>query len=149
MSAEFETPSLSESVSVLSPIPSSSRSSHSSLLNVSASKRLFNDRLTVTVGNNFELEGQNQNTNQSTSLVPGNLAADYQLTPDGRYMVRIYRQNETQDVVQGYVVETGVSFIITVDYNRFRSLFQKRRYDKDGNRVYNNKEESGKTGASN
>lgn len=95
-------------------------------LNVSASKRLLNDRLTVTVGNNFELEGQNQNTNQNTSLVPGNLAADYQLTPDGRYMVRIYRRDELENIIEGYVVETGVSFIVTVEYNRFRSLFRKR-----------------------
>jgi hypothetical protein len=95
-------------------------------LNVSASKRLLNDRLTVTVGNNFELEGQNQNTNQNTSLVPGNLAADYQLTPDGRYMVRIYRRDELENIIEGYVVETGVSFIVTVEYNRFKNLFRKR-----------------------
>lgn len=116
-------------------------------LNVSASKRLFNDRLTVTIGNNFEVEGQNQNNNQNTSLVPGNLAADYQLTKDGRYKVRIYRQNETQDIIQGFVVETGVSFIVTVDYNRFRTLFQKRskRYEK----LDNNAEDTKKSGVSN
>ncbi len=95
-------------------------------LNVSASKRLLDDRLTLTVGNNFELEGQTQTANQNTSLVPGNLAADYQLSPDGRYMTRIYRRNELEDIIQGYVVETGVSFIVTVEYNKFRNIFRKR-----------------------
>lgn len=99
-------------------------------LNVSASKRLFDDRLTITVGNNFELEGQTQTANQNTSLVPGNLAADYQLSSDGRYMTRVYRRNELEDIIQGYVVETGVSFIITVEYNKFRSLFRKRNRDR-------------------
>jgi hypothetical protein len=100
-------------------------------LNVSASKRLLDDRLTITVGNDFGLEGQTQNTNQNTSLVPGNLAADYQLSQDGRYMVRIYRKNELEDIIEGYVVETGVSFIVTVEYNKFKSLFVKRKKEKD------------------
>ncbi|MBS1781219.1 MAG: translocation/assembly module TamB domain-containing protein [Bacteroidetes bacterium] len=100
-------------------------------LNVSASKRLLNDRLTVTVGNDFGIEGQNQNTNQNSTLVPGNLAADYQLTPDGRYMVRIYRRDELQDIVEGYVVETGVSFIVTVEYNKFKNLFISKKKRKE------------------
>lgn len=95
-------------------------------LNVAASKRLLNDRLTITVGNNFELEGQTQTNNENTSLVPGNLAADYQLSPDGRYKVRIYRRNENESMVQAYSVETGVSFIVTLEYNKFKNIFRKR-----------------------
>jgi translocation and assembly module TamB len=95
-------------------------------LNVAASKRLLNDRLTITVGNNFGLEGQSQ-TKQNTSLIPGNLSADYQLSRDGRYMIRLYRKNDNTDILQGYVIETGTSFIITLEYNRFRNLFINRK----------------------
>lgn len=113
-------------------------------LNVSASKRLLDDRLTITVGNNFELEGQTQNTSQNTSLVPGNLAADYQLSTDGRYSVRVYRQNEIENVLEGYTVETGVSFIVNLEYNRFRNLFiNRKRYKGD---IDNKKEKSAGTG---
>ena len=100
-------------------------------LNVAASKRLLNDRLTLTVGNNFELEGQNQNKNQSTSLIPGNLAADYQLSKDGRYMIRIYRRNEMEDILQGYVVETGTNFIVTLNYNKFKNIFRNRKQNRE------------------
>jgi hypothetical protein len=96
-------------------------------LNVAASKRLLNDRLTLTVGNNFELEGQNQNKNQNTSLIPGNLAADYQLSKDGRYLVRVYRRNEMEDILQGFVVETGTSFVVTLNYNKFKNLFNRKK----------------------
>lgn len=96
-------------------------------LNVAASKRLLNDRLTLTVGNNFELEGQNQNKNQNTSLIPGNLAADYQLSKDGRYLMRIYRRNEMEDILQGFVVETGTSFVVTLNYNKFSNLFNRKK----------------------
>ncbi len=95
-------------------------------LNVAASKKLLNDRLTITVGNNFGLEGQTQ-TNQNTSLIPGNLAADYELSRDGRYMVRLYRKNQNTDVLEGYVIETGASFIVTLEYNRFRNIFINRK----------------------
>lgn len=95
-------------------------------LNIGASKRLFNDRLTVTVGNNFQLEGS-RNTNQNTSLIPGNLAVDYDLSNDQRYRLRFFRRNQDQGAFEGYIIETGVSFILQVDYNRFRQIFMSRR----------------------
>ena len=99
--------------------------------NVALSKRLLDDRLTVTVGSNFELEGPQKSSQNSGSNLAGNIAVDYQLTPDGRYRIRAYRRNEYEAVVEGYVVETGVSFGITLDYNRFKELFRKRRRPAD------------------
>lgn len=95
-------------------------------LNVGLSKKLLNDRLTVTVGSNFELEGP-QNSNQQASNIAGNVSLNYQLSKDGRYMLRGYRKNEYQGVIDGYVVETGIGFIITVDYNKFKDIFKKQR----------------------
>lgn len=92
-------------------------------LNVALSKRLLDDRLTVTVGSNFELEGPS-NTNRQSNNIAGNVALDYQLSKDGRYMVRAYRKNEYQGILEGYVVETGLGFIITIDYNKFREIFE-------------------------
>lgn len=95
-------------------------------LNVGLSKRLLNDRLTVTVGSNFELEGA-QNANRQASNIAGNVSLNYRLSEDGRYMLRGYRKNEYQGIIDGYVVETGLGFIITMDYNRFKEIFQKRK----------------------
>ncbi len=93
-------------------------------LNVAVSKRLFSERVQVTVGSNFDVQG-NTNPNQSASNIAGDVAVDYRLTKDGRYMVRAYRKNQYEAVIEGQVVETGVSFILTFDYNRFRELFGK------------------------
>lgn len=98
-------------------------------LNVGLSKRLLNDRLKVTVGSSFGLEGPQQ-ANEETNNIAGDLSADYQLTKDGRYMVRAYRKNQYQVALQGQVVETGVGFIITMDYNKFRELFHKTEEQK-------------------
>ncbi len=94
--------------------------------NVSLSKQLLSDRLTVKVGSNFELEGPKNGTKNGSALA-GDVAFDYKLSKDGKYMLRGYRRNEFQGVVEGYIIETGVSFIITLDYNRFRELFQKKK----------------------
>lgn len=95
-------------------------------LNVGLSKRLLNDRLTVTVGSNFALEGP-QNSNQQANNIAGNVVIDYALSSDGRYKLRAYRKNDYQGVIDGYVVETGVSFIITLDYNKFEQIFQGKK----------------------
>ena len=99
-------------------------------LNVGVSKRLLNDRLKVTVGSSFGLEGPQQ-TNEETTNIAGDVSLDYQLTKDGRYMVRAYRKNEYQVALQGQVVETGVGFIITMDYNQFRELFHRSQEEKE------------------
>jgi hypothetical protein len=38
----------------------------------------------------------------------------------------VYRINKYQVALQGQVVETGVAFVITLDYNEFKELFQKQ-----------------------
>lgn len=95
-------------------------------LNVGLSKRLLNDRLRVSVGSNFQLEGP-QNNNQKNNNIAGNIAVDYQLTKDGRYLIRFYRKNDYEGVVDGYIIETGVSFILTVDYNKFGEILRRKK----------------------
>ncbi|GAB2784934.1 hypothetical protein GCM10027275_31560 [Rhabdobacter roseus] len=94
-------------------------------LNVGLSKGFLNDRLTVSVGRNFELENSNTSAPGSTELFD-NLAVNYALTRDNRYMLRAYRKNQYQAVLQGFIIETGVGFILTLDYDKIRELFQKQ-----------------------
>ena len=96
-------------------------------LNLAASKTLLNDRLKLTIGNDFELEGPQTTNNQNSALVPSNLAADYLLSADGKYTVRAYRKAYDEGVLQGFVTETGVNFIVSLDYDHFKNVFQKRK----------------------
>jgi hypothetical protein len=90
-------------------------------LNVGLSKRFLNDRLTVSVGNNFNLEGQQ--SNEKATNIAGDLSVAYKLSKDGRYMIRAYRRDQFI-VIQGQVIETGVGFAITVDYDKFSQIFR-------------------------
>ncbi len=94
-------------------------------LNVGVTKRLLNDRLTVAVGSDFQLQGPAQNNQQNN--LGGNVSINYKLTKDGRYEVRVYRKNDYTGELEGYVIETGVGFIVSVDYNKFSQIFKNKK----------------------
>jgi TamB, inner membrane protein subunit of TAM complex len=93
-------------------------------LDVAVSKKLFNERVEVSVGSNFDVMGVGP-ANQSPSNLAGDVSVDYKLSKDGRYRLRAYRQNQYDEIVEGQVVETGLSFILTLDYNSLKELFQR------------------------
>ncbi len=92
-------------------------------LNVALSKRLLNDRLTITVGSDFSLEGSRTN-NRNGANIAGNVNIEYMLSRDGRYRLRAYRRNQSDMVIEGQIIETGLGFAMVVDYNRFREIFR-------------------------
>lgn len=94
-------------------------------LEVGLSKKLLNDRLTVTVGSSFGLEGP-QPQGQSSTNIAGNVNVEYALSKDGRYRLRAYRRNQNEGVIEGQIIETGLGFALVVDYNKFREIFRKR-----------------------
>jgi hypothetical protein len=85
--------------------------------------------LKVTVGSSFGLEGPQQQ-NQTLTLA-GDVTIEYQLSKDGRYKLKAYRINKYQVALQGQVVETGVAFVITLDYNEFKSYFKSQSGKKE------------------
>lgn len=91
-------------------------------LNIGVSKMLFDDRLKITIGSNFEVEGSSRPGEQANNIA-GDISLDYQLSQDGRYFARVYRKNQYQATLQGQFVETGIGFIINMDYNKFREIF--------------------------
>ncbi|UFH55944.1 translocation/assembly module TamB domain-containing protein [Spirosoma sp. KNUC1025] len=92
-------------------------------LNVGLSKSFMNGRLTVSVGKNFVLENTTGLANPNQ--VFDNVSLNYNLSRDGRYVLRGYRRNDYQAVLDGYIIETGVGFVITVDFNTLADIFRR------------------------
>jgi len=110
-------------------------------VNVSVSKKLLNDRLVVNVGSNVTSQGSASSVIATqNSSITGNFSIDYKLSKNGKYMVRAYRQNDTQEIIEGQVIETGVSFILTLDYDQFRELFQSKKKIREHNKKKTRKE---------
>ena len=92
-------------------------------LNVGLSKSFLEGRLTVSVGKNFVLENTTGTANPNQ--VFDNVSVNYNLSRDGRYVLRGYRRNDYQAVLDGYIIETGVGFVITIDYNTLADIFRR------------------------
>ncbi len=107
---------------------SSGSKSERTTLNVGASKSLFDDRLTVAVGSNIDLTG---NTQGNASSLIGDVTIDYAITRDGRYKLRAYQRNQTDAVLQGQIIETGLTFMLVMDYDEFREILRRSKEEKE------------------
>ena len=98
-------------------------------LNVGITKRFMDDRLSISLGKDFGVEGDDKSgkTRGSTnaSYLP-NAIVNYKLSKDGKYAVRAYSKNKFEVILDGYVVESGLSFLVTMDYEKFNELFSKK-----------------------
>jgi len=41
--------------------------------------------------------------------------------------LRAYTKNQFEVTLDGYVVETGLSFVVTLDYDKFNELFRRKK----------------------
>ncbi len=98
-------------------------------LNLAVSKSFANDRLVISVGKNFGIEGQDaaaKSAGANTGFKP-DITLAYKLTTDGKYLIRAYTKNQFEVTLDGYVVETGLSFVVTLDYDKFNELFRRKK----------------------
>lgn len=90
-------------------------------LDVAAQKKLFNDRLTVRVGSELDIQGSSA-TEEKSPLI-GNVSLEYQITEDGRYRVRGFRKSEFENVIDGQTIVSGIALIFTKEFNEFHQLW--------------------------
>ncbi len=95
-------------------------------LNVALTKSFLDDRLTISLGKNFGIEGRDATSKTNSSFIP-DVTIGYKLSKDGKYLLKAYRKNQFEVVLDGYVVETGLGFVITMDYDKFNELFRRNR----------------------
>ena len=98
-------------------------------LNIAVTKNFLNDRLSVSVGRSFGIEGNDAGSKASQQAANGiipDVTVNYKLTQDGKYMLRAYKKTAYEVILDGYMVETGVAFIVTMDYDKFKELFRKK-----------------------
>jgi translocation and assembly module TamB len=90
-------------------------------LDVQVSKKLLNDRLTIEASGTFDVEGNRQYSSTATGHTYGEFSATYDITENGEYRLRLYREN-AYDLFDGEVAYSGIAFIIQKSFN---ALFQR------------------------
>ncbi|MGE5314250.1 MAG: translocation/assembly module TamB domain-containing protein [Acidobacteriota bacterium] len=99
-------------------------------LQVALSKSLFDERMTVQVGGNVDLEGPRSQQNSLNNFA-GNVRVGYKLTEDGRWQMQVFRQQSYEGFIEGDIIETGVGLVFTIDYDKLIgiSLTPEREFD--------------------
>ncbi|WP_432410940.1 translocation/assembly module TamB domain-containing protein [Rasiella sp. SM2506] len=90
-------------------------------LEIAARKKLFNDRLIVSVGSDVDIQGSST-TDEATPLI-GNVSLEYILTENGRYRLKGFRRNQFENVIDGQTIVSGLALIFTQEFNKFDELW--------------------------
>jgi translocation and assembly module TamB len=86
-------------------------------------KQLFNDRLSVQVGGNVDVEGAKAKQN-SASDITSDVTIEYKLTNDGRYRLKGFRHNQYEGAIDGQLIETGMGISYVRDFNKWKDFFR-------------------------
>ncbi len=92
-------------------------------LDVTASKKLLDDRLIVSVGSEVDIQGSAAE-GEETPII-GNVSLEYLLTSSGQWRLKGFRKNQFDNVIDGQLVVSGVALIFTKEFNKFKNLFRK------------------------
>jgi translocation and assembly module TamB len=95
-------------------------------------KQLFNERLTVQVGGNVDVEGAKTKQN-SPSDITSDVTVEYKLTKDGRYRLKGFRHNQYEGAIDGLLIETGMGVSYVHDFNKWKNFFRAPLKEKEIN----------------
>jgi hypothetical protein len=100
-------------------------------LQLAVSKQLFDERVTVQVGGNVDLEGSRSQANSLNNFA-GDLKVLYKLTEDGRWQLQVFRQNSYEGAIDGDIIKTGAGVAFTIDYDKLFGVTLKPVPKKEG-----------------
>ena len=89
---------------------------------VGLKKEFLSDRISVQVGGNVDVEGENTKQNNISELA-GDVIIEYKLTKDGRLRFSAFRKNLYADAIEGQIIETGVGLLYNRDFDRWKQFF--------------------------
>ncbi len=107
------------------------------------SKQLLNDKLSVKVGGNFNVEGNEQTQNQNYKTVTGDVVIEYKIDEDGKYRIQGFSKREYEDFFTGEINKTGAAFIFNKDFYDLMQLLNlgKQNNEKDTLKNTKNKDQ--------
>lgn len=90
-------------------------------LDITAQRRLMDDRLIVSVGSEVDVQGSNP-TGEPNPVI-GNVSLEYLLTENGRLRLKGFRRNQFENIIDGQLIVNGIALIFTREFNKFTELW--------------------------
>ena len=107
-------------------------------------KQLFNERLSVQVGGNIDVEGEKVRQNSANNIT-SDLTVEYKLTEDGRYRLSAFRHNQYEGEIEGQLIESGAGIVYVRDFDKWNEFLKSPKGKSDvlkkslGNETINTK----------
>lgn len=92
---------------------------------VGLQKTLFNERLTVGAGGNFDVSSATTNNNNA-NRVAADVNVQYKITRDGRYILSAYNKSQYDLLLDANRNKRGISIAYRKEFNNFNELFRKQ-----------------------
>lgn len=89
------------------------------------SKSLFDDRFKIVVGGNYSNDAESD-AELAESLI-NDVSFEYYINRNGTMILRIFRHNDFESILEGEVTETGVGFVYKRKLRRLGDLFRRYR----------------------
>jgi hypothetical protein len=104
-------------------------------LQLGVSKQLFNDRLSVQVGGNVNVNSENSLLVQGAnfSALSGNFVLEYKLTETGSYRLRVFRRDNYDVLNQTNAPQTGVGISFRKSFGGIKKTKEKRKSKETNN----------------
>jgi len=99
-------------------------------LQLGVTKEFLNDRVSVQVGGNVELEGERTRENEISNIA-GNVNVEYKITPNGRYKLRAFRRIEYENPIEAELINTGIGITYSREFRRFKNLLESDKKRKE------------------
>ncbi len=93
-------------------------------LEIRLKKGLFNNRLTINAGSNFDVDGGNNG-----AFLAGDLLIEYLLTPDGRFKLRFYQESD-QTITGDRRNQTGVGITYRREFDNWKDFLKRDKKNK-------------------
>jgi hypothetical protein len=94
-------------------------------------KEMFKDRGTVMVSGRMY---ENAHAGQSSSNLIENFIFEYSLDSAKTKFLKVYRQQNYEDLLEGEVIKSGVGFIYRKNYDRLRDIWRRKKSKEQGAR---------------
>jgi hypothetical protein len=117
-------------------------------LQVDLSTEIFNDRISVNLGGNFDL---NQSATVTDAIDPsqgvaGDFEIAYDITPDGRIRLKAFQRSDYNLYLGRNIGETGVGIFYSTEFDKLYDLVEDRRRRKARRQAEKAAREAGKDG---
>jgi hypothetical protein len=91
-------------------------------VDISAQKKLFDNRLIVSVGSQVDVQGSDREKDGPSPVI-GDVSVEYLINKGGQLRLKGFRENEFANVIDGQIIISGIAFIFNREFNEFQELW--------------------------